>query len=91
MLPDEKSDAERDLAPDPPDADVPADLRKQFWILVVVFNAALIAVSLGALLATLDGKPVIGSSVLFLGLGAFYFGLQRYRRIKECQFPDPAG
>lgn len=83
MLPDEQSDAERELAPDPPATEPSAELRKQFWILVVVFNAALIATSLGALLATLDGQPVIGGSLVFLGLGAFYFGLQRYRRIKN--------
>lgn len=91
MLPDEESDAERELAPDPPDpsnADVPADLRKQFWLLVVVFNVALIASSLGVLLATLDGKPIIGSSLAFLGAGAFYYGYQRYQRVKDRNFAD---
>lgn len=91
MLPDEKSDAERELAPDPPDpsnADVPASLRKQFWLLVIVFNVALIASSLGVLLATLDGKPLIGSSIAFLGAGAFYYGYQRYQRVKDRQFAD---
>lgn len=83
MLPDEQSDAERELAADPPATEPSAELRKHFWILVVVFNAALIATSLGALLATLDGQPVIGGSLVFLGLGALYFGLQRYRRIKN--------
>lgn len=91
MLPDEESDAERELAPDPPDpsnAEVPADLRKQFWLLVVVFNVALIATSLGVMLATLDGKPIIGFSLAFLGAGAFYYGLQRYRRVKDRDFSD---
>lgn len=91
MLPDEESDAERELAPDPPDpsnADVPASLRKQFWLLVIVFNVALIASSLGVLLATLDGKPLIGSSIAFLGAGAFYYGYQRYQRVKDRQFAD---
>lgn len=90
MLPDEQSDAERELAPSPPATEPSAELRKQFWLLVVVFNAALIATSLGVLLATLDGKPVIGGALVFLGLGAFYFGLQRYRRIKtrDALFAD---
>lgn len=88
MLPDEESDAERDLAPDPPDAEPSAELQKQFWILVVVFNVALIATSLGALLATLDGKPIIGGSLAFLGTGVFYFGIQRYRRVKVRNFTD---
>ncbi len=91
MLPDEESDAERELAPDPPgppDAEIPSELRKQFWILVIVFNIALIATSLGVMLATLDGKPIIGSSLAFLGAGAFYYGLQRYRRVKDRDFTE---
>lgn len=91
MLPDEESDAERELAPDPPDpsdATVPASLRKQFWLLVIVFNVALIASSLGILLATLDGKPIIGSSLAFLGASAFYYGYQRYQRVKDQDFTD---
>lgn len=87
MLPDEQSDAERDLAPDAtPDtseADVPAELQKQFWILVVIFNVALIAASLGVLLAVFQDKFVTGGAVFFLGLGAFYFGYQRYHRVKD--------
>lgn len=83
MLPDERSDAERDLAPDPPSTEPPAALRKQFWILVVVFNVALLATSLGVLLAALDGRPTLGSSLAFLGVGAFYFGIQRYRTVRD--------
>lgn len=89
MLPDEQSDAERNLAPDPPDTDASTELQKQFWILVVVFNVALIGISLGLLLALLDGEPTIGMSVVFLGAGAFYFGLQRYRAIQNGEFDLP--
>ena len=90
MLPDEESDAERELAPDPPGVEPSAELQKQFWILVVVFNVALIAFSLGLLLALLDGKPIIGASLVFLGSGAFYFGYQRYQRVKDRDFSESA-
>lgn len=88
MLPDEQSDAERELAPDPPATEPPAELRKQFWILVVVFNVALIATSLGLLFAGLDDRAVLGASLVFLGLGTFYFGIQRYRRVKDESFQE---
>jgi hypothetical protein len=84
VLPDEQSDAERELAPDPPATEPSAELRKEFWILVVVFNVALLGTALGLLLATLNGQPMLGVSLVFLGAGAFYFGLQRYRHVKEA-------
>lgn len=77
---DEESDAEREMAPDPPASKPSAELQRQFWVLVVVFNVALLATSLGVLLAVFEDMLPTGGALVFLGLGAFYYGLQRYRR-----------
>lgn len=69
-------------APDPSENDVSSDLVRDFWKLVAIFNVALLALSLGPMLAFFRGEIVNGSAVFALGAGFFIYGYQRYRRVK---------
>lgn len=65
------------------DRDVPKAIQRQFWVLVGIFNVALFATSLGLMLVGFERRWVVGGSLVFLGLGAFYLGWMRYRRIRN--------
>lgn len=65
------------------DRDVPKDVQRKFWTLVGIFNVALFATSLGVMLVAFERQWVFGGSLAFLGLGAFFFGWQRYQRIRN--------
>ncbi len=89
--PDE-ADFVKDLGPDVPEVeipeapdltqnDVPDDLARSFWKLVMVFNLALFALSLGPMLIIFRGQWTNGLSVFALGLGAFVYGYARYKRV----------
>jgi hypothetical protein len=84
LLPDEESDAERELAPsvDVPDAsDADPALRRRFWLLVVVFDVALLAVSVGAMLVAFRGDLDTGGSLAGAGVVLFAYGYYRYRDV----------
>jgi hypothetical protein len=68
--------------PDPSENDVDPGLARRFWALVLVFNAALLALSLGAMLAVFEGNYSLGGQLLLGGAAAFGFGLYRYRTAK---------
>lgn len=90
MLPfDEESDAEAELAPSAPSAgDAPAELQRAFWALVVVFNVALLAGSLGAMLLAFRGDLSLGGSLLVLGLGLGFYGWRRYRTVTDRDWEE---
>lgn len=60
-------------------ADVPADLRRTFWTLVALFNAALLGVGLGVLVIAFRGRWAAGGAAIAAGLAAFAVGYRRYR------------
>jgi len=80
----------RDPTPTPPEApdtasrygDVDPDLRGLFWKLVVVFNLALFAVSLGAMLLVFRGNVTTGGALFLGGAAALVYGVYGYRRGK---------
>ena len=89
--PDEQ-DFVKDLGPDVPEVDVPEppelsetdvpdDLARSFWKLVMVFNLALFAASLGPMLIYFRGEWTNGTAVFALGVGAFVYGYRRYKRV----------
>ncbi|MCG1002561.1 MULTISPECIES: hypothetical protein [Halobacterium] len=91
FLDDEPSDAEQELAPKvetpsvsapeiPDGSDAPAGLRRRFWTLVVTFNVALIAVSLGLMFVAFRGRLQYGGAAVVLGLVLFAFGYRRFRQ-----------
>ena len=67
----------------PDDADVPTSLARVFWTLVAVFNVALFAIAVGALLIAFRGQWDLGGSVLLSGLVLFVYGLYQYRRYRD--------
>lgn len=71
-------------APDTTDrvADVDPELRGTFWALVLVFNVALLATSVGVMLAAFQGNLVRGGQFLVLGLLVFAYGWYRYRQAR---------
>lgn len=89
MLDDEPSDAERELAPSPdvPDgSDAPRDLRRAFWSLVVTFNVALFALSLGLMLAYFRGQLALGGGLTLAGAALFARGYRRYQVYQDRDF-----
>ncbi|MUV61812.1 hypothetical protein GJ634_14440 [Halobacterium sp. CBA1126] len=91
---DEPSEAEQELAPKvdvpsvsqpeiPDGSDAPAGLRRRFWTLVVTFNVALLAVSIGAMFVGFRGRWRYGGLAVVLGLALFAFGYWRYQRYTD--------
>lgn len=79
---DEKSDAEQELAPsvDVPDgSDADPELRRQFWVLVVVFNFALGALSIGAMFVVFRGNWTLGGRLVVAGAVLAAYGFYKYR------------
>lgn len=72
-LDDEPEDTET------PTVDVPQDLWLSFWYLVVVFNAAVLALGVGLLLVTLGNDPDLGGRLLLAGGALSVYGYYRYR------------
>lgn len=79
---DEESEAEQELAPsvDIPDSSAAStELKRQFWSLVLVFNAALLSLSVGAMLVGFQGNWNAGGSLLAAGVILSLYGGFRYR------------
>jgi len=68
--------------PDPSENDVDPEIARRFWALVLVFNVALLALSLGAMFVFFEGNYSLGGQLLLAGATAFVFGLYRYRSAK---------
>lgn len=90
--PDVEPDPEADLTdyeeelpsiPEPPEpdadpSDAPDGLVFSFWWLVLVFNAAILALSIGVLFVVVAGQPTTGRNFLFVGTVLGGYGLYRY-------------
>jgi hypothetical protein len=61
------------------DIDAPAELQRKFWVLVLAFNGALLAGSLGALYVVFRNDWYIGGRLLAAGLVCFLYGAYRLR------------
>ncbi|WP_436906677.1 DUF7322 domain-containing protein [Halosimplex marinum] len=64
------------------DADVDPELRRTFWRLVVVFDVALLALSLGPMFVYFRGDWATGGPLFALGAVAFAYGVLTYRRYR---------
>jgi len=71
---------------DPTSEDVPAELQREFWTLVVVADAALIAFGLGALFVVFRGNVVLGASLLVAAAGIGFYARERYRTVQETDW-----
>ncbi|MDH5020683.1 DUF7322 domain-containing protein [Halobacterium rubrum] len=79
---DEESETEQELAPsvDIPDASAAStELQRKFWTLVLVFNAAILSLSIGAMLVGFQGDWDAGGSLLAAGIVLSVYGGFRYR------------
>lgn len=65
------------------ETDVPDEVLKTFWALVLVLNAAVLAVSLGLLLLAFEGDSTRGGALIVTGLVLFGFAWYRYRRFRD--------
>lgn len=68
--------------PDPSENDVDPELARRFWALVLVFNVALLALSLGAMFVVFERNYSLGGQLLLAGGATFGFGVYRYRTAK---------
>lgn len=62
------------------DSAPPSDLRREFWILVGLFNVALLGIGLGVMLLVFEAGSDTAWPVLVGGLAAGGYGYGRYRR-----------
>ncbi|WP_255192027.1 DUF7322 domain-containing protein [Natronobeatus ordinarius] len=68
--------------------DVPADVVQTFWIVVIVVNAAVLAVSLGVMLVAFRGDTGTGGGLVVGGLVLFGLAYRRYRAFRHRQSTD---
>ena len=61
------------------DIEASAELQRKFWILVLAFNGALLAGSLGALYVIFRNDWYLGGRLLAAGLVCFIYGFYRLR------------
>jgi len=82
VLPVFDDQPEAEIGVEIPDAsDAPPRLRIAFWSLVVVFNAAILALSVGAMFVAIRGRWQLGGSLIVAGALAFVFGAYRVRTV----------
>jgi hypothetical protein len=62
------------------DSSPPSEVRREFWILVGLFNIALLGTGLGVLLLVFEPGADVAWLVLGAGLAAGGYGYGRYRR-----------
>jgi len=87
----EYTDPSRAEGPDPGTAEtaaditeVPQEVSRRFWSLVVVFNLGLLATALGLLLVGFRGELLAGGASLGLGVGALVYGVVKYRASRRA-------
>ena len=79
-------------APSPPDGEGYSDVQSLFWKLVVVFNVALLALSLGPMFAYFEGRVEFGLRIFLVGVVLFAYGTFRYvqfRRERDAEGNEP--
>ena len=71
-----------DSAPDD-SPEVSTALQTKFWVLVLVFNVALLGVSVSAMFLLFERDWMLGSQLFVAGAILFGFGLYRYRQVRR--------
>ncbi|ELY43395.1 DUF7322 domain-containing protein [Natronorubrum sulfidifaciens] len=82
---DLKSELEDDVDPEfsTADSDVDSELLTQFWALVLVVNAVVLAFALALLFLIFDGELTYSASLGAVGLALTGFAVRRYRTFKR--------
>ena len=76
--------------PEPPDGDANSEVTSLFWQLVVVFNIALLGLSLGPMFAYFEGDIDLGLQLTAGGAILFAYGYFRYRRFRRRRDDETA-
>ena len=66
-----------------PASEVPKEVARPFWTIVLVLNVAILFVSLGPMLWYFRGDVEIGLSLIAGGLALFAMAYRRYRRFEQ--------
>lgn len=69
---------------DPTRPQPPPKVRRDFWLLVGLFNAALLSLALGGMLLAFADRGLVGGLLIGLGIGLLTVGLRRYRRRRKA-------
>ncbi|MFB6223210.1 MAG: hypothetical protein ABEH86_06005 [Haloarcula sp.] len=77
--------------PSPTDGQYQGDATGLFVKLVIVFNVALLALSLGPMLAYFEGQVDLGIRIFLIGVIAFSYGTLRYIRFERQRKSDDEG
>jgi len=79
----EADDAENLGVDIPQESDAPPEVRGAFWSLVIVFNAAILAMAVGAMFVGFQGRLRLGGGLMVAGALAFAVGARRVRDVKQ--------
>lgn len=69
--------------PDTSDVDVPPELARTFWSVVISANVGLFAASLGLMFIYFRGQWRLGGGLFVLGIGTLVYGYFKYRRYQN--------
>ncbi len=86
---DEPGDGVETAAPeaeDIVDADAPAELQRDFWTLVIVADAALMALAVGLLFLVFRDNTPLGATLLVAAAGLCFYARERYRSARETDW-----
>lgn len=64
--------------------DVPEEVSRRFWSLVVVLNLGLLASALGLMLVAFRGQLLVGGLSFGLGVGTLGYGVVKYRQSRRA-------
>ena len=70
------------------ESDAPAELRRGFWATVLIFNVALLALSVGALLVIFNFERTLGAGLFIVGVFSFVRGYLKYQSLKERDWSE---
>jgi hypothetical protein len=72
--------------PEPmPESEVPDDLLKSFWALVLLANVALFGLTVGPMALYFYPDPRLGTALLAVGAFAALAGARRFREVQRTQ------
>lgn len=71
--------------PPRPGGDAPPALRRGFWTTVLVFDVALLATSVGAMMLAFGVERPLGAGLLAVGLLSLFRGYRKYRALDRRQ------
>ena len=69
--------------PDLSDIDASSNVAQTFWLVVVMVDIGLLAISLGIMIVVFRGQLRFGASVFAIGVLALLLGYRRYRNYKN--------